>query len=78
VSQQPTVGRTVHFHHNPMTASGPAAGPYAALVAAVDADGSLILAVVGWSHIFHKHDVRHRDDPARPVAADFWDWPPRA
>jgi len=77
MSQKPTVGRAVHFHHSRIV-EGAAAGPYAATVTAVNDDGRPSLAVFGRSHLFFRQEVRHRDDPARPVAADFWDWPPRA
>lgn len=81
VTQQPTVGRIVHFFKS---ARSPASartmdsnGPFAALVTAVDvATNSITLRVFPpLGEPYGMHGVRHRD--ASSPGSRFWEWPPR-
>jgi hypothetical protein len=64
---KPTVGRIVLFHEE--------GGPYAAVVTAVNADGSIELATFGRNSLYFQHGVLETDDATR--AKGRWSWPPR-
>lgn len=66
---KPSIGRIVHFHDD--------GGPYAAIVAAVNDDGTLELATLGRNSLYFQHGVHEAADPSAP-AKRTWTWPPRA
>ncbi len=82
VTQQPTVGRMVHFYSS---ARPPASkrtmdsnGPFAAIVTAVDAETNSVTLTIfpPLGDAYHMHGVRHRSVSASR-ASRFWEWPPR-
>lgn len=69
---KPTVGRIVHFHDDET--------PHAALVAAVNDDGTCTLAVFGCGVAFGGQVVVRREHVpfSELPRRDHWTWPPRA
>jgi hypothetical protein len=64
--QKPTIGRIVHFSEE--------GGPYAAIIAAVNDDGSLELATLGRNSLYFQHGIKFDAEGAKGT----WRWPPRA
>lgn len=69
MSQQPSVGRIVHFHEE--------GGPYAAIIAAVNPDGTLELATLGRNSLYFQHNVPAGGPAASVPMKGCWTWPPR-
>jgi hypothetical protein len=60
----PSIGRIVHFHDE--------GGPYAALITAVNDDGSVELVTFGRNSFYFQHGVQ-----AGSGEPGTWTWPPR-
>lgn len=66
--QAPSTCRMVHF-----TAGDGNVGPYAAIITAVNADGTVELATFGRNSLYFQHGVPYDGDGR----ANTWRWPPR-
>lgn len=70
MEQKPTIGRIVHFHDE--------GGPYAAIVTAINRDGTLELVTFGRNSIYFQHNVRSRHADETDNFDNSWSWPPRS
>jgi hypothetical protein len=66
--QAPSIGRVVHF-----TAADGDVGPYASMITAVNADGTVELCTFGRNSVYFQHGIAFDGD----ARARTWRWPPR-
>lgn len=71
MSQQPSVGRIVHYYRRG-DGSG-MTGPFAALITAVNDDGTAELEVHSPGYTFPRYHVEQSETPV----SERWMWPPR-
>lgn len=68
MSQKPSIGRIVHFHEE--------GGPYAAIITAVNDDGTVELATMGRNSLYFQHGVSEGAPEVQPTKG-CWTWPPK-
>jgi hypothetical protein len=68
MKQSPSIGRIVHFHED--------GGPYAAIITAVNQDGTAELATVGRNSLYFQHNVSMGGPEGDVPTKGCWTWPP--
>lgn len=69
--QKPSIGRIVHFHEE--------GGPYAAIVTAINPDGTVELATLGRNSLYYQHNIPFSGaSEGKENSKGTWSWPPRA
>jgi hypothetical protein len=78
MTEQPTVGRIVHFYTTDTSKhfNGQGAGPYPAIVLQTFGDKYINLKVLHWGGDYDEGSVSHLDD--MPNNYRYWVWPSRA
>lgn len=66
--QPPSVGSIVHFHED--------GGPYAAIITAINPDGSVELATMGRNSLYFQHNVPMGGPDGLTALKGCWTWTP--
>jgi hypothetical protein len=66
--QQPSVGCVVHFHDE--------GGPYAAIITALNENGTVELMTMGRNSIYFQHGVSMGGPDGTVPTKGCWTWPP--